>query len=889
MKQFTSAIALIVIFITACNPNSGEHLITDKDYRTLVHDQFLKQKNMAYGRDSVLFGVFENKLTIAEKEGLEFLYAFVPLSDLAMNDGIYNLAQVRSALEAKSFFNWGKDIPEAEFLHFVLPYRVNNEYTDTARQVFFRELKDRIKDMAMADAALEVNHWCHEKVVYKSTDERTSGPLTSVRTAFGRCGEESTFTVAALRSVCIPARQVYTPRWAHTDDNHAWVEVWIDGKWHFMGACEPEPELDMAWFAEPVKRAMMTHTFVYGQYHGNAEVLEKNDLFTRLNLLNNYTKTKILPVKVTGPDGQPIEKVRVEYSLYNYAEFYPIATIFTDKKGICSATTGLGDLLIWASKEGQFSYKVARGESSDTVFLKLHKTDYNLPSENLTLTPPVKQALTPVDQSKTDENNRRLQQEDSIRNAYISTFVDSVEISKLATKKGVNAQKLWNFIVLSRGNWKEIVAFVNGLSSTEMGAGMNLLAGISEKDLHDIQATTLLDHLRAATRFTGVDDKTDQAMVERFVLLPRIGRELVTKWRSYHQQFFTAEQAESFRQNPAEIVEWITKNIRLDTVSNYYGVPVSPEGVLQLKMADQYSRDLLFVSICRSFGIPARLEPATRVPQFFLKGEWNEVYFSKRVASSGAKGEIVLENNSKDKTFIPQYYIHYTIARFEKGRFISLDYENDENLKSFPCRLSVDTGYYRLITGNRQPDGSVLCRISYFNVKLNQPTKVAIELASENQQSGKLGKADQEASFKNLGTGKSSELQDFDREKGMIVAVIDPGKEPTKHLMEDIKTVKSGLDAWGGPVLFLVAKDKLGNGFNPAVYKGIPEHSVFGSDHLSAVAASIKTVCSIDGSPQLPVVVVINPKGEITWHSEGYSIGLGDQLVKQVKLLRQIK
>ena len=31
------------------------------------------------------------------------------------------------------------------------------------------------------------------------------------------------------------------------------------------------------------------------------------------------------------------------------------------------------------------------------------------------------------------------------------------------------------------------------------------------------------------------------------------------------------------------------------------------------------------------------------------------------------------------------------------------------------------------------------------------------------------------------------------------------------------------------------------------------------------------------------VLAVINAKGEIVWHSEGYSIGLGDQLVKQVK------
>ena len=110
--------------------------------------------------------------------------------------------------------------------------------------VFFDELKDRVKGLSLYDAVLEVNHWCHEKVIYTPSDGRTSSPLASVKTAYGRCGEESTFTVAALRSVGIPARQVYTPRWAHTDDNHAWVEAWVNGKWYFLGACEPEPVLN---------------------------------------------------------------------------------------------------------------------------------------------------------------------------------------------------------------------------------------------------------------------------------------------------------------------------------------------------------------------------------------------------------------------------------------------------------------------------------------------------------------------------------------------------------------------------------------------------------------------------------------------------------------------
>ncbi|MCO5265814.1 MAG: transglutaminase-like domain-containing protein [Lentimicrobium sp.] len=887
MKYQITVILLALSLLSGCKMAGKGHLIADSNYRKLVHEQFLTQKKLANGRDSVLFGVFNQISNQAETEGLEFLYAFMPLSDLAMNDGHYYLRQVQTALESRSYFSWGNEIPEDIFLHFVLPYRVNNEYTDTARQVFYAELKDRIKNMEMAQAALEVNHWCHEKVIYKSTDERTSGPLTTVRTAFGRCGEESTFTVAALRSVCIPARQVYTPRWAHTDDNHAWVEVWINGKWHFLGACEPEPELDMAWFAEPVKRAMMTHTFVFGQYHGDEEVLENNQQFARLNLLKNYTKTKTLPVKVLQADGTPVSGARVEYSLYNYAEFYPIATLYSDSNGICSATTGYGDLIMWASKDGLFDYRLAHGKSSDTVVLTIRANNYALQPEILKLTPPAKQPLSPVDQSKADENNQRLQHEDSIRNVYIQTFIDSVASSKLAMEKGLDAQQVWNFLMLSRGNWSEIYNFLKGLSADNAATGMALLHELSEKDLHDIQASTLQDHLLAYTAFAKKTANNHPDIESNNVLSPRIGREFVTNWRSYMQQYFSSEQIELFRKNPAEIAIWITNQIKIDTVGNYYNVPLIPQGVLELKIADKYSRNLLFVAICRSFGIPSRLEPATYVPQFFAENLWHDVFAGGMMAVSATRGTVVIQNASEDASFVPQYYAHFTISRFDKGRFITLDYENDASLQSFPCKLSLDTGYYRLVTGNRLDNGSVICNISYFNVTRDKQTNIAINLVSDAMQSEVLGKADLQAAFANLTQGGTNSLSHLMHHKGMVVALIDPSKEPTRHLMEDIKMVKSGVDDWGGKVIFIVAKDKKPADFNPAVYKSIPENAEFGYDRLGEVASSVSTVCSINASPQLPVVALLNSKGEIVWHSEGYSIGLGDQLLKQIKFSQQ--
>ena len=161
---------------------------------------------------------------------VDFLYKYMPLPDKSDYPRAFSEKNVALSLQAKAEMPWGKSVPEREFRHFVVPVRVNNENLDNSREVFYQALKPRVENLGIKDAILEVNHWCHEHVTYRPSDARTSSPLATLKTAYGRCGEQSTFTVAALRAVGIPARQVYTPRWAHTDDNHAWVEAWADGK-----------------------------------------------------------------------------------------------------------------------------------------------------------------------------------------------------------------------------------------------------------------------------------------------------------------------------------------------------------------------------------------------------------------------------------------------------------------------------------------------------------------------------------------------------------------------------------------------------------------------------------------------------------------------------------
>ena len=172
MKNFHAASFIALMFLAAGCVN--DHLINNKAYRLTVETDFAARKEIAANRKEALFGVFDQDLDNNRKEALMFLFAYMPLSDLADYSGEFFLANADVALRARKESSWGREVPLDIFLHYVLPYRVNNENLDSFRLRYYDEIKERINGLSLSDAALEINHWCHEKVTYQPSDIRTS-------------------------------------------------------------------------------------------------------------------------------------------------------------------------------------------------------------------------------------------------------------------------------------------------------------------------------------------------------------------------------------------------------------------------------------------------------------------------------------------------------------------------------------------------------------------------------------------------------------------------------------------------------------------------------------------------------------------------------------------
>ncbi len=869
MKRLISlVIAAAIISLVSCKKQNDQHFITDEAYRTQVETDFEARKELAQGRSTELFSVFDEKLSLEETEALKFLYAYMPYSDLADYDGKFFLDQVKYAFKARDFFSWGKTVPEDIFRHFVLVYRVNNENLDTARMFIFNEIKDRIKDLTMYDAALEVNHWCHEKVCYRAADARTSAPLATIRTSFGRCGEESTFTVTALRAVGIPARQCYTPRWAHTDDNHAWVEVWVDGKWYFLGACEPDAKLDMGWFAAPSTRCMMVHSNAFGKYKGDEEINFSGDLFAKINMLPNYTDTKKITITVADENENPVENAKVKFKLYNYAEYYPISSSETDKDGKASLTTGLGDLLIWASKDGKYDYAKIDVRENDAITLKLNRKSGEEYEEDIDIVPPAgRPVTTSVTPDEADKNNKRLSYEDSLRNAYLKTFPTDEEIAKIENKN-LTPELIHEIVKKSEGNYKEITAFLNAHKEKNENLFLySFLSSLSDKDLRDCEAETLNQHL------VEYDGKYPVSVFQKGILPARIEVEMIRPWR----QFLSENLGKILGTTPSysDILEWTKANIQTDTEGNYFNCPISPRGVFELRHADNRSRDIFFVAACRSMNIPAYLDNATRQIFVYDNNEWQIVAMedAKPVAKTG---KLVLKYNGTTE-LKPQYWTHYTIAKFEDGDFTTFDYEDDPRVAKFPVEL--EEGYYMLSTGNRYSDGEVLSHLEFFNIKqgetMEREVKIRPLVQREKEFYGFISSDSQiEAD------GKTIKLNDLAKDKPLVLCFIDPIREPTKHTLKEFGAMRETYEKWGGNILMAVPAEKLTEPFSAEKWN-LPKQTIVTTD-TNGLMEKILTDTKQQFNDNLPLIFIVEANGKITFRSDGYRIGTAELIYKSL-------
>lgn len=809
-----------------------------------------------------------------EADAIEFLYKSMPLSDRLMHDADYYIRNVRTTLKARDEMPWGKQVPEHIWRHFVLPVRANNENTDNFRTSYYDELKRRVQGMNMHDAALEVNHWLHEKVTYEPSDARTSAPTATIRTAKGRCGEESVLAVAAYRAVGIPARQVYTPRWAHTDDNHAWVEIWVDGKWHFLGACEPEPELDRAWFNAPASRGMLMHTRVFGNYPGPEQIISVKEGITEINVTENYVPIRNSTVTVVDASGKPMPDIAVDFKIYNYAEFYTAAVITTDANGKAMLKTGKGNMLAWASKGDMFGFALI--DSENTRLVLNHKIGECF-SVDMDIVPPAENPIpSKVTEAQIAENKVRTDKEDRIRAAYEDGFFGRKYCNRSVRDLQNNflpeyASEAEFYLEKARGNWQAIYDFLINTPEERLEDAFDLLDVISDKDLRDVPARVLINTLK----FT--PSQPDNELFAEYILNPRVYNELLTDYR------MTLRFPGSDKLTPEQAMDYIAKNVTINDKANAYRVPITPTQVWKGREADRHSRDIFFVALMRNAGRAARINPVNGLCQYHDGNDWVTVDFEKRNTEVKPQGRLTATYEPTQYLANPEYYRHFSISQLTSGKPRLMEFGDDmgETYNSLlKDGVDLPVGYYMLTSGVRQANGSVSAHLEFFNIEQGKTQSVPLKLRHEQGAVEVIGSINPEQIYQPAdGSAKRSILSTTGRGY-FILALLGDTDEPSNHAAQELEALIPTLKQWQRPVM-LFGRDRKEFNNIPNFHRGTDSDGAI----LKMMQEAVPALATEDSNARLPIIMVADSFGRVVFISQGYDTSLAQKITSIIPAL----
>lgn len=247
------------------------------------------------------------------------------------------------------------------FLSYVAKITVTDELITPYRKVFKDYGLYQLKEIPdIYQRARELNLWCRQFVTFKSTSGRHQTPLDILKKSnLGRCEEMLIFFISAARAIGIPARPAYTPLWAHTDGNHAWVEVFVDGRWKYLGAGEPEYFLNKGWFRRNIDKMLLV--LARSSYPGPSDKkLFKRGLTYIINSTSNYAgpdkgNLRNIVFETYSQDSEPVRNSDIVLSVFNRRMLRPFLRLNTGGGNEVSIDVGPGSFFVAAAKGAAYN------------------------------------------------------------------------------------------------------------------------------------------------------------------------------------------------------------------------------------------------------------------------------------------------------------------------------------------------------------------------------------------------------------------------------------------------------------------------------------------------------------------------------------------------------
>jgi hypothetical protein len=195
--------------------------------------------------------------------------------------------------------------------------------------------------------------------------------------------------------------------------------------------------------------------------------------------------------------------------------------------------------------------------------------------------------------------------------------------------------------------------------------------------------------------------------------------------------------------------------------------------------------------------------------------------------------------------------------------------------------------------------GNVLTDIEFFTIEEGRTTDVNLVMRDAADQLRVIGSFDSEMKYLSVPANEisplspviSSESQRVEKSvlettgRGYFaVALVDYGTEPTNHAFMDISAVASELEQWGRTILVVFASEEDYRKFRAQDFN-LPSTVRYGIDVDGKMRNMIASEMKLDKGGRLPLILVADTFNRVVFFSQGYSIGLGESLVRTSKSL----
>jgi len=528
-------------------------------------------------------------------------------------------------------------------------------------------------------------------------------------------------------------------------------------------------------------------------------------------------------------------------------------------------TLGLGDINVHVSIDKRFVDILMHVEKTGNLIVNIDKQQEKEINKwvEYTVQAPKEYLMHPVNLTKDqiEENKKRVMNCDSLRNRRIETYYDQTLANQY--------EEANEYLKAARGNFSEVYKFV---SKDKKPLRLKLLKELVDKDYLDLKADILEEHIVWSAPF---QNKEKEEIFCNYILSPRIHYENLSAYRKYISEFFTEEQKDSFINNPRHIWNYINTNFSDVKEKDYKLLIISPVGALKLKLVNEVSRKVLFVAICRTLGIPARMNSVDHSPEYYEDNMFVSVIAKKKIIIN--KSFLQLLSKKENKWIYNQTW---SIGRLEDNGYKTLDFEKKQ-FKDNQLLLSLESGEYRIITANRIPTGNILAEEYIFNLVEGEVKTVILQRkeAMENLLSADIEIPDIQL-LDNMANKVSIKTIAGDLKN--IFVWIEEGKEPTEHILNEMIQLKELINQLKVQIIFIINdKSALNNKTLYHTLEVIPAIQIYYDDFTDNVSQIARRM-QVD-STKLPLVLVTNTKQNATFASSGYNVGVVEQIIRAMR------